>query len=745
MNPRALVSRLAAMDREELRFRAACAARNTAQRLRFAVAPPAWRRGDLVRVLDPACGDGVRQARDAAARGDFLHAHVALARHFATRPRRWPLAAIDRETLSAAILDRFPAAAIDARDRAERILEGRFDLLGYRDLALGHPPDWHRDAVHGRRAPRGFWTSIPYLDPAIGDHKVIWEVNRHQHFAALGTAYWLTRRRSFRDVFLAHLEDWLRENPPLDGVNWTSMLELAFRALSWTWAIELFSPDAEEDEVPWLVDLVVALDRQLAHVEHNLSTYFSPNTHISGEALALYAVSLALPELRASGARAANGRAILLREASTQILEDGGHAERSSHYHRYSTDFYLLALLVARVNRDAAAPSLERAVRAQAEYLRTIADDRGRLPGIGDEDGGQLFRFGVSPPADASSTLSALAAALDDPGLAVLPPGPEVYWILGERPRTTMAANGPARWPSRAFDASGYFVSRSDRGHLVFDAGPHGFLNGGHAHADALSIVLSVGGRPLLVDAGTATYTMDDPTRDRFRSADLHNTVTVDGHEPAQPRGPFHWARTVDARLLVARSGPDGDFAAGMHEGYGFPILRAVLTMPATGWLVVDALWPSTPVAIDTRWHLHPSWTATPAEHGFALAHASGATLALATTVGDRAIGVEPAYSGDYGRIESTSVLRTSLNASGPVVMAAFVPLQAARGRCPKLSLVGNDDTRDGEWTVWTLSCAGEDADTQFAVAFPRDPRKAVRAEDWPQPCIQELRASCVE
>ena len=172
MKPRGILSRLAAMDREEVSFRTTCAARKAADRVRFAVARPAWRRRDLVRLLNPESGPAVREAREAAARGDFLAAHRALARHFASRASRWPVAAANRVALSAVIRDRFPAAAIDARDRADRIVDGRFDLLGYSGLRLGNPPDWHADAVHDRRAERAFWASVPYLDPAGGDHKV---------------------------------------------------------------------------------------------------------------------------------------------------------------------------------------------------------------------------------------------------------------------------------------------------------------------------------------------------------------------------------------------------------------------------------------------------------------------------------------------------------------------------------------------------------------------------------------------
>ena len=42
-----------------------------------------------------------------------------------------------------------------------------------------------------------------------------------------------------------------------------------------------------------------------------------------------------------------------------QVSADGGHAELSAHYHRYSTDFYLLALLVARASNDPAADRFE--------------------------------------------------------------------------------------------------------------------------------------------------------------------------------------------------------------------------------------------------------------------------------------------------------------------------------------------------------------------------------------------------
>ena len=89
----------------------------------------------------------------------------------------------------------------------------------------------------------------------------------------------------------------------------------------------------------------------------------------------------------------------------------------------------------------------------------------------------------------------------------------------------------PAAAPLRstALPETGYYVSRSSAGdHLVIDGGPHGYQNGGHAHADALSLTLTVRGLPLLIDPGTGCYTTDAALRDRMRSSTLHNTLTLD-------------------------------------------------------------------------------------------------------------------------------------------------------------------------------------------------------------------------
>lgn len=724
------IRRLASIDRAELRFRAACATRKVIDRTRAALASPSWHRDDFARRLSANAPDAARVALKARR---WPEAHRALAEHFASRTSTFPLQATALPELASAIRLHFPAAASEASARAAKILAGRYDVLGYTDVPFGTPPDWHRDPVNGASAPRLFWSSVPYLSSECGDHKVIWEVNRHQHWIALGRNRLLNADRACYRAFVGQLEHWLAENPPLVGVNWASMLELAFRGLSWVWALHLFAADARHDTAdgaPWTVDLLLALDTQLTHVEHNLSRYFSPNTHLTGEALALYVAGHALPELAASAHRIDVGREILLAEIERQILTDGGHAELSTHYHRYTTDFYLLALLVARGAGDPAAERFEDAAHRLARYLRTISDDSGRFPPIGDDDGGQTFEVSGRPSSDASATLSVASVALDDARLAIGPLAEEALWLCGPDAVDAETIGRARAWRSTALPDSGYYVLRTSAGdHLVMDAGPHGYLNGGHAHADALSVVLTLGGTPLLVDPGAAVYTVDPVLRDRFRSSAMHNTVMLDGRPLAEPLGPFHWRSRVDARADLWRPGHRADYVEGSHTAYA-PVrhTRGVLAIEGFGWLIFDHFLARGRVRAEAFWHLHPDWFVDSCTEGAAnVRHRSGVRTVLATTATLRALApgdpsgltlVAPAY----GHIVEAPVLTAQATMELPASFVTFISADPAIAGDVRITPVRASGLPRHLWNMSGIEIA---FDGGFATAICAVPRTA--------------------
>jgi hypothetical protein len=751
-----LLRRLTRTSTNEIWFRSAHAARVASESVRFACGRETWRRSRLRSWVLPHSADLVR-VHAALARSDWPRANEALGSHFLHRTPRFLIDPARRDELSLAVRNRFPSALEDAVRRADQLRAGRYDLLGYRGLTFGSADanvDWHFDPVHQRRAPVRFWSRVPYLDPRVGDHKIIWELNRHQHWLALGRAAWLTGSHAYTTAIAVELDSWLQANPPLAGINWSSMLELAFRSMSWIWAIHFLASFEHDGESTSLLDLLLGLERQLDHVERHLSVYFSPNTHLLGEGLSLYVAGRVLPELK----RAANweriGRAILIREARAQVRADGGHAERSTHYHHYALDFYLFALAVARRTDDAAADLFAAVASQLASFCRAIADDRGHLPTIGDDDGGRLFPICGRRSADASDSLWLAAALLGRPELAVSDPPEEALWMLGDD-SVSRVASGPRLVPtSQLFPDSGYGVLRSQDGHGIIDAGPHGFLNAGHAHAGALSLVLSAGGHPFLIDPGTATYTMDRKLRNRFRSTAMHNTVVIDGRMQSAPAGPFHWESRAEAQIALwcpgvrvssinqespAADAPDTqfDYAEARHDGYR-PLVhrRAVLRAPHGLWLIADHILGTGYHDADAHWHVDPSWTRdrTAADATSArFTHPDGLCAAIASTgCNRREFHGDPMSLGwcapEYGRLVPSPTLRVSEAAEAPMSLVTAVAAGQSQVRLSVETAPVATDREDG-WhrTAVTVTYGDARILALFAVFGSGDERPTER------------------
>jgi hypothetical protein len=756
------LGRLRGMTRDEVSWRTRQAARIAGQRLSVRLRPTRWRRENLRTalasgVLDAATWAQTQRVSPASA---WHAAHAELVRVLRARTTRFALDPELGAELSDAVLRGWPHAAIDAAAHADRLLAGRYDLLGYRRLPCGTEDgavDWHLDPVHRCRAPLAFWADVPYLDPALGDHKVIWELNRHQHWLRFGRACWLTGDGRYRRGIVEQLYDWLAANPPLVGINWASMLEIALRTISWTWTLHfLLASDGAEDrgapeseswvprpgDTPWLVDMLVALDRQLRHVEQNLSVYFSPNTHLTGEALALYVVGVALPELAGSARWTDTGRRILLEQIDRQIHRDGGHAERSTHYQRYTLDFYLLALLTASRDGDAeAAARFADVAERLAVFTRTIADDAGRLPLIGDDDGGMLWPFTGRPCHDVRDSLAVAAVLLDRPDLAPWGLQEEVFWVAGRRALEYAGGDasrsiGAHHLPSRTLADTGYVVARDRAGsHAVFDVGQHGFMNGGHAHADALSITLTLADRALLVDPGTSTYTIDACTRDRLRSSMSHNTVTMDGRSQAIPSGPFHWRTRVDSSLADARHNPAFDWAEAFHDGYA-PLRhrRTLLRTVDSGWLVVDEVLGTGAVTANTHWHFDPAWTLRLDAPGRLKAtHLEGEAAWLLYDGGDAWLvhGNEESglgwYAPVYGTLVPTWTAQMTRRASAPFVSLTWVGAAVPLSRvAPVLERVAA--TADPGGAAIAARVTDEDVTAVFLLRPGEAPRRDTRA-----------------
>lgn len=461
-------------------------------------------------------------------------------------------------------------------ERADEIREGRFQLLGHDSLDFGEPVDWHLEPLSGKRSPLIHWSLIDELDAReTGDKKIVWELNRHQHFIRLGRAYWLTGDETYAQTFAAHLAHWMNENPPKLGLNWLSSLEVAFRSISWLWALHFFK-DSAHLQPALFASALKYLYLHARHLETYLSVYSSPNTHLTGEALGLFYLGTLLPEFRRAARWREMGRSILSEELERHVLEDGVYFERTSYYHRYTTDFYTHFLLLSERNGLEIPAELKAKLQALLDHSMHLTRPDGTMPFIGDDDGGRLVMLDERAANDFRATLSTGAAIFNraDYKFVAGEAAQETYWLTGRDGMESFAGLGsqaPAD-SSRAFPVGGYYVMRdswqSDASYLLLDGGPHGALGCGHAHADALSFDFSARGRTLLVDPGTYTYTGSAELRDYFRSSAAHNTLTIDGESSSVPAGPFSWKERANASVSAWRADARFDYFAGAHDGY---------------------------------------------------------------------------------------------------------------------------------------------------------------------------------
>ncbi|HKG62241.1 MAG TPA: alginate lyase family protein [Pyrinomonadaceae bacterium] len=526
-----------------------------------------------------------------------------------------------KQTINELLL-RWPNARNEIVEAGDRIVAGKFDLLGYRQLSFGDPIDWHLEPVSGRRSPAEHWSRIDEFDvDKIGDQKITRELSRHQYFIILGQAYWITDDERYARTFVSHLESWMDQNPPKLGTHWSSSLEIAFRSISWLWAFHFFKHSRSlTNEV--FTRALKFLYVNARHVETYLSTYFSPNTHLTGEALGLFYLGSLLPEFEHANRWKTIGRKILLDQLPIHVRADGVYFESSSYYHRYTADFYTHFLLLSRLTGDDVPTEVEDRLQALMDHLMYITRPDGTTPFYGDDDGGRLLFLDRSRSNDFGAVLSNGAVLFQRPDYKFVAGSvrEETLWLMGHESLKTfddLAGREPAQ-TCAAFHASGYYVMRDgwspQSNFLLFDCGPHGTVNGGHAHADALSFELAANGRTLLIDPGTHTYTASKKLRDWFRGSEGHNTLVIDDQPSSVTGDPFSWKFIAGSRCSNSRSQAVFNFVEGSHDGYtrlDTPLThaRSIFFLKNGYWILCDRLTGRGNHEADLLFHFPPGVT----------------------------------------------------------------------------------------------------------------------------------------
>lgn len=372
------------------------------------------------------------------------------------------------------------------------------------------------------------------------------------------------------------IKDWIKHNPIGVGNGWEPY-PLSLRIVNWIKFLSLHTFGENLDGIH--ASLFLQCRFLFGHLEY----------HLLGNHLFKNGVALLYGGAYFQGAEAAlwlqKGRTILEAEIQEQVLNDGGHFERSPMYHALILEDILDCLNVDQGFSCFSVKSRAWVV-TQAEKMLTFASDTlhpdGEIAFFNDS------ALGIAPSPQA---LAAYAASL---GITT-----------SGKPVSSDALVDVIEKPD-----FGLYVLQNPSGRMLFDAGVIGpdYLPG-HAHCDTLSYELSLFGQRCIVNSGTYQYAGQQ--RNDFRATAAHNTVCIDGKEQHEIWSTFRVARRgYPFDIKVVRQDASVSVSAA-HSGFkrfpGHPIHRRTVTCNGEGWQIHDSIEGQGRHLAESFIHLHPA------------------------------------------------------------------------------------------------------------------------------------------
>ncbi|HSP80242.1 MAG TPA: alginate lyase family protein, partial [Myxococcaceae bacterium] len=403
---------------------------------------------------------------------------------------------------------------------------------------------------------------------------------------ALGQGYWVEReegaRRAFARAFVERTLDFLQANPVGLGVQWACAMEVALRAANLAQALVMFADAPEVRRPEFLVPVLGALGEHTAWVEAHLEDGGAvPNNHLVADLVGLLVVGVLFPELPEATRQVARAVAGLRAQLEAQVHPEGTSFEGSVPYHRLAVELFTLAWVVARGAGLSLGDAYGERLHRMYAAARAWCSEAGLAPQVGDNDSGRVFPFRERGPREQGYLAPLGAALFGDASLAEGDFPDEAAWLLGWAGLERFRALPPAPPAvSVSFPAAGLHVLRGAGAVVTVSAGPQGQRGvGGHSHNDKLSFELHLGGRPVIVDPGTGTYTREPAVRNAFRSTAMHNTLQVDGEEQAPLDGSrlFALPEAARARARVFHSGAELERLTVRHDGHRVGVERSFL------------------------------------------------------------------------------------------------------------------------------------------------------------------------
>lgn len=385
--------------------------------------------------------------------------------------------------------------------------------------------NWHKDYVSG------YCYEIKQFDQ-IRFHKLFnkgidvifpWELSRCQFLISWAQNYRLTKDLKYYEDYKNIITDWIKMNPFLTGINWTSAMDVAIRATNWIIASELFSNELQKD-YSFKNNLSISLQK---HVDYILKFHGNrKNNHAIAQFSGLLFCSqfLSLPKSKKLEKLAIHKLEEFMKY---QISNEGVSKELSIPYHRLVLECFAYSTILAKSRQLKFSKKYYNKLHLMFKFVASYIDSNGNAPQIGDNDSGRFLIFHDSCEND-HSYLIELGETLFNYNFESQNKIHKKYFKnwLPKTSQENVEAEDVLTFSFTNYTESGFFLLKNEYFSILVVATKISFETKsifGHNHQDIGSFTISYNGKQIFVDPGTYNYTRNLKARNSFRSINSHN------------------------------------------------------------------------------------------------------------------------------------------------------------------------------------------------------------------------------
>jgi len=429
--------------------------------------------------------------------------------------------------------------------------------------------------------------------------------------------------------------DWIKNNPVGIGNGWEPY-PISLRIVNWIKFLCRPMDSTGETVSPLSAEYAKIIDGSLFLQSRYLRRHLE--YHLMGNHLFKNGVALLFAGSYFTGTEAeqwlVKGKQILFDQLDEQILDDGGHFERSPMYHAIILedvlDIVSLNMQIGFLSDPEGGKLCEVAAR-MTQFLSDIVHIDGEIPFFNDS------ALGIASPVLALLNYAAKF------GVELLE--------LQQKPTF------PRLCAKTDF---GLYILQKEAAKMIIDAGPIGpdYLPG-HAHCDTLSYEMSIDDQRFIVNSGTYQYAGKE--RNSFRSTRAHNTVMLDGIEQHEIWSTFRVARRGYPIGVQFEEHSDFMYFRAGHTGYhrltGKPDHFRSISCEGLVWDIKDSISGGGQHRAESFIHIHPDVKTVSLSGGGAVFSLAGHQIEIRPEDGLKMNKASGYYSSEFGKKRQNTIL----------------------------------------------------------------------------------------